>query len=128
MEPNIPPYHRLGGAPKIHSLVNSFYRLMEERPELESIRRMHDVDLSGSRDRLFAFLSGWLGGPPLFAEKYGPPMLRRRHLNFSIGVAERDQWLTCIRQALEEEVDDPALRSELYSAFAQAAEFVRNRE
>jgi len=130
MEPDLAltPYQRIGGAPKVRELVDRFYRLMDALPEAQGIRSMHGEDLSGSRERLFDFLSGWLGGPQLFMEKHGHPMLRRRHLDFSIGPAERDQWLLCIRRALEDAVEDAALRVELYAAFAKVADFVRNRE
>lgn len=128
MAPNLTPYQRIGGADKVQELVDRFYRLMEALPEAQGIRRMHGEDLSGSRERLFDFLSGWLGGPQLFMEKHGPPMLRRRHLDFPIGTAERDQWLLCIRGALDETVEDAVLRGELYAAFAKTADFVRNRE
>jgi len=57
---------------------------MDELPEVYGIRKMHAEDLSGSRQKLFDFLSGWMGGPQLYVEKHGHPMLRRRHLHFSI--------------------------------------------
>jgi len=80
------------------------------------------------RTKLFKFLSGWMGGPQLYVEQYGHPMLRGRHLPFSIGAAERDQWLLCMNQALNEVVEDAALRQELSAAFAKVADHMRNRE
>ena len=62
-------------------------------PEAAGIRAMHPEDLQGSRDKLFMFLSGWLGGPDLFVEKFGHPRLRGRHMPFAIGTSERDQWV-----------------------------------
>ena len=61
-------------------------------------------------------------------EQYGNPMLRRRHLPFSIGDAERDQWLLYMNQALSEVVEDVVLREELSAAFAKLVDHMRNRE
>lgn len=85
------PYDRIGGADTIRSLAQRFYQFMDELPEAYGIRKLHPSDLQGSEEKLFLFLSGWLGGPQLYVEQYGHPMLRRRHLPFSIGEAERDQ-------------------------------------
>ena len=80
-------YDVVGGAARLKALVDRFYVLMDSEPEFAVIRRLHPADLAGSRDKLYLFLSGWLGGPPLYAEKYGHPMLRARHLPFAIGIA-----------------------------------------
>lgn len=125
--PVITPYELLGGAAGLRSLVRRFYQLMDELPEAYGIRKLHPQDLSGSEEKLFMFLSGWLGGPPLFAQKHGHPRLRARHLPFPIGVAERDQWLMCMRLALAQQVADGALRDKLYGALADLANHMRNR-
>jgi hemoglobin len=120
-------YQRIGGAPKVRELVHRFYQLMDELPESHGIRKLHPEDLKGSEEKLFLFLSGWMGGPQLYVEKYGHPMLRARHLPFPISEAERDQWLMCMKQALEEVVEDAALRAELMTAFTKVADHMRNR-
>jgi hemoglobin len=120
-------YERIGGEAKIRQLVDRFYEIMDELPETYGIRKMHGEDLSRSGQKLFDFLSGWMGGPQLYVEKNGPPFLRRRHLPFAIGETERDQWLRCMRQALDETVEEPALREELYAAFAKVADHMRNQ-
>jgi hemoglobin len=84
--------------------------------------------LQGATEKLYKFLTGWMGGPQLYVEQYGHPMLRRRHLPFTIGNAERDQWMLCMNQALSEVVEDKALRQELSDAFAKVADHMRNRE
>jgi len=121
-------YQRIGGEEKVRALVRRFYQLMDELPEAYGIRKLHAPDLQGASDKLFKFLSGWMGGPQLYTEQYGHPMLRRRHLPFSIGAAERDQWLLCMNQALNEVVEDVDLRKELADAFARVADHMRNRE
>jgi hemoglobin len=121
------PYERMGGADGVRLLVHRFYQIMDELPEAYGIRKLHPSDLVASEEKLFLFLSGWLGGPPLYVERFGHPMLRRRHLPFPIGESERDQWLLCMQMALEEQVEDTVLREGLYDAFAQLADHMRNR-
>ncbi|MGD8497680.1 MAG: group II truncated hemoglobin [Chromatiales bacterium] len=121
------PYQRLGGEAALRALVDRFYDLMDELPEAYGIRRLHPQDLSGSRDKLFKFLSGWLGGPPLYVSEYGHPRLRARHLPFPIGASERDQWLTCMNQALDEQVSDTELRDALKQALSRTADHMINK-
>lgn len=121
------PYQRIGGAVKVRELVTRFYALMDGLPEAYGIRKMHADDLQSANDKLFKFLSGWMGGPQLFVEEYGHPMLRRRHLPFAIGDTERGQWMLCMNQALSEVVTDAALRHELSIAFTQVADHMRNK-
>ena len=96
-------------------------------PEAHRIRTMHHISLDNAEQKLFMFLSGWMGGPQLFVEKFGHPRLRQRHMPFSIGVEERDQWMLCMTQAMEEVVEDAALRAELKAAFYKTADFMRNQ-
>ena len=120
-------YELLGGQAGVRSLVDRFYDLMDLEEAYAGIRRLHPPALDESRDKLFWFLSGWLGGPPLFMEKKGHPMLRARHLPYAIGVDERDQWLRCMSQAMEEEGVDPQLQRSLARAFFGTADWMRNR-
>lgn len=121
------PYERLGGEVRLRSLVERFYALMDSEPEYYGIRKLHPANLAGSTDKLFMFLSGWLGGPSLYTERFGHPRLRARHLPFPIGSDERDQWLACMRQAMEAERAAPDLRDALLEAFAGTADWMRNR-
>lgn len=121
-------YQRIGGAGKVHALVDRFYQLMDELPEAYGIRKLHGEDLLGANDKLFKFLSGWMGGPQLFIEEFGHPMLRRRHFPFVIGDAERDQWMLCMNRALDEVVEDAALKVELSIALSKVADHMRNRD
>lgn len=120
-------YERIGGAEKVRALVERFYQLMDQLPAAYGIRKLHAADLQGATDKLYKFLTGWMGGPQLYVEQYGHPMLRARHLPFAISSAERDQWLLCMNQALSEVVEDAALRKELSAAFAKLADHMRNR-
>jgi hemoglobin len=120
------PYENLGGADAVRALVDRFYELMDEWPETHGLRQMHPPDLSHARQSLYEFLSGWLGGPPLYIEKNGHPRLRMRHMPYAIGYAERDQWMMCMRTALTERVRDLDLRAALIGAFAQMADHMVN--
>jgi hemoglobin len=122
------PYQLLGGDAALRRLVDRFYDLMDTVPEYYGIRKLHPQDLSGSRDKLYMFLSGWLGGPGLYVEKFGHPMLRARHPPFSIGVEERDAWLACMLQAMEDTGVKENLRDSLLRAFFGTADWMRNRD
>jgi hemoglobin len=122
------PYQRLGGEAALRRLVDRFYELMDTLPEATQIRAMHPEDLMVSRDKLFMFLSGWLGGPSLYIERFGHPRLRARHLPFPVDSAARDQWLLCMNTALTEQVDDDLLRSHLMDAFFRTADHMRNQD
>jgi len=122
------PYELLGGEAGLARLIERFYDLMDSEPEYYGIRKLHPGDLAGSREKLRLFLSGWLGGPPLYVERYGPPMLRARHLPFAIGRDERDQWLDCMRRALEDTgAGDAAFRAWLLSQLQGTADWMRNK-
>ena len=118
----------IGGNAKVRALIDRFYDLMDTAPEYDVIRKLHPADLSGSRDKLYRFLSGWLGGPQLYTDKYGHPMLRARHLPFAIGMAERDAWIACMRKAMEAVVTDEKLRAWLLEKLYKTADWMRNRE
>lgn len=120
-------YQRIGGEAPLRKLATRFYEIMDTHPEAYRLRTQHPADLTESGNKLFEFLSGWMGGPDRFVEKYGPPMLRRRHLPFRVDNEARDQWLYCMRLALEEVVPDAGLRCELYAAFSRVADHMRNQ-
>ena len=122
-----PHYERIGGEKKIRELVDRFYELMDSRDDSQPIRQMHAKDLRVSRDKLFMFLSGWLGGPQLYMEKYGHPRLRQRHMPFAIDSSARDQWMNCMIQAMEDVGIDEGLRKDLEAAFYKTADFMRNQ-
>lgn len=122
------PYERIGGEAGVRKLTQTFYRIMSDTEQTQLIRNLHPDDISTSEEKLFMFLSGWLGGPPLFTDKFGHPRLRARHLPFSIGIEERDQWLYCMAQALKTMDLDPLFAEQLMSSFVQTADFMRNRQ
>jgi hemoglobin len=120
-------FERAGGEPAVRALVDHFYDLMDLEPAFRALRALHPSTLDGSRDKLYWFLCGWLGGPQHYVERFGHPMLRARHLPFAIGIRERDQWMACMGQAMRELGMDPELAARLENAFAGTADWMRNR-
>ncbi len=117
--PNPTPtlYKLIGSEAGVRSLVTRFYDLMDSAPEAVHVRAVHKADLADAREKLFMFLSGWSGGPPLFTDKFGHPRLRQRHAPFSIGVIERDEWLWCMNKALDESAINPEFSGFFEDAF-----------
>ena len=109
------------------ALVNRFYDLVESAPEATALRHVHGPSLESAREKLTLYLTGWTGGPPVYVERYGHPMLRARHLPFSIGVKERDEWLWCMDRALDEHEMPDELRSQLRERFHALADHMRNQ-
>ncbi len=120
-------YQRLGGEKAVRELVDRFYDLMDSAEDVGELRALHAPDLTEAREKLFMFLSGWLGGPSLYIEKFGHPRLRQRHMPFAIGERERDQWMQCIQRAMLDMDVEPELMKELYAAFYKTADFMRNQ-
>ena len=124
----ITTYEKIGGEATVGKLADRFYELMDSVPQFAELRAMHPESLKGSREKLFMFLSGWFGGPDLFVEKHGHPRLRARHMPFSIGVKERDQWVACMVLAMEDVGIDEDVRKVLLNNFFNTADFMRNKE
>ena len=124
---NQTPFEALGGEDRVRALTDIFYDRMDQDPVAAPIRRMHPEDLTESRQKLFEFLCGWLGGPQLFMQRRGHPRLRMRHMPFAIGESERDQWLSCMTFAMDQLDVQGELRTFLDARFAHVADFMRNQ-
>ncbi|PIO48366.1 MAG: hypothetical protein CMR00_05405 [[Chlorobium] sp. 445] len=120
-------YEQLGGDAGVRKLAEAFYDVMENDPRIETVRALHPKDLTHSREKFYLFLSGWLGGPPLYVQKYGHPRLRARHLPFPIGEKERDEWMLCMREAMKKVRLSPEIQAQLETAFFRTADFMRNK-
>ena len=125
------PFEQLGGVDGVRALVDRFYDLMDLEPDFAALRALHPASLDGSRDKFAWFLTGWLGGPDLYIERFGHPRLRARHLPYPIGIEARDQWLTCMGLAMAEigaaggfTAD---MQERLMISFANTADHMRNR-
>lgn len=127
LNPSRTPYELIGGDEAVRRLVNRFYDLMDSEPEAAVVRALHAKSLKSSREKLYLFLTGWLGGPQLYIERYGHPRLRMRHFPFAIGVRERDEWLWCMNRALDEQEMPGEVRDYLRARFISLADHMRNQ-
>ncbi len=114
-------FKMLGGVNGVRALVNCFYDIMDEVPEARRIRDMHREDLGPTCENLTLFLCGWLGGPPLYKEKYGSIDLTNLHGSLEIGVAERDMWLSCMEKALDRQAVEDDLKKYLLERLRKPA-------
>jgi hemoglobin len=119
-------YERLGGAPGLSAYVDHFYQIMSTDPAAGPIWAMHKRDLDDLKARLTAFLSGFVGGPVAYPQKYGAPMMRARHLPFPIGLEARDLWLNCAYRAIAATFADREAALQFARALAGFADHMRN--
>ena len=120
-------YEFLGREDGVRALVDRFYDLMDTIPQAKTIRALHPPDLSESRDKLYWFLVGRFGGPPLYQQRFGHPRLRGRHMPFAVDTAAAEAWLLCMGKALDEQVGPGPERDEISDFFRQVAMFMRNQ-
>ena len=116
-------YKAAGCAAGILQLVDHFYDIMQERYPV--IFSWHPGDNSVSRDKLARFLSGWMGGPRRYKDKYGPINLPHAHAHLNVTLKERDQWLECMAKALERMQYPMDLQSYLIEQLTVPAERIR---
>ncbi len=119
-------YAKLGDSGIRHT-VDRFYDLMDSLPQFKRIRDFHPAELDESRTKLYSFLVGRFGGPPLYQQQYGHPMLRARHAPFPIGQAERDQWIACMTMAVSQTISDPEIAKLLMNFLESVADAMRNK-
>lgn len=122
-------YEQIGGQAVIDKLVNDFYDVMASDPNAAAVMATHSgLEMSVTREKLRTFLSGWLGGPQLYLEKFGHPRLRMRHFPFKISQIEAMQWLYCMKLALEKSTIDPVTQEKLMAAFENVALMLKNQK
>jgi len=122
------PYLILGGEAVVRRLADTFYDQMDEDPDYFVIRKLHPQSLTGSREKFYKFLTGWLGGPPLYTDEFGHPRLRMRHMPYPIGSIERDQWMACMASAMDAVGVEAEMKARLIGSFANTADWMRNKE
>ena len=122
------PYLRLGGAPAVRALVETFYDLVEHEPVAEPLRQMHlrGHGIAHAREAQFLFLSQFFGGPRLFLEANRHANVREMHAHLAIDAAARDAWLVCMERALTDTATEPALAAELMTSFRRVAGLLTN--
>lgn len=117
-----------GGEDGVRKLVDDFYDYMEQLPLAKKILKMHPEDLNVSRDKLHRFLCGWLGGPSLYKEKYGPISIPRAHAHLTISPTERDAWLECMKRAIDDQDYSHDFKDYLFHQLSFPANRVTNTE
>ncbi len=118
-------YDQMGGDATIARLVESFYRRVQAHPTLS---QLFQEDIRGVKERQYAFLTQFFGGPDLYTERYGPPMLRARHLPHPISPERRDEWLSCMQGALDEVGLPDPVRDQVFAHLALTARHMVNQE
>ena len=121
------PYEILGDQ-GIKTLANAFFEVMDELPLAADIRAMHAENLDHIKRMMSAYLTGWMGGPPVYQAIKGTVCLTEPHEMFRIGPKERDQWLACMDEALIRIDASEELKAMLKKPMYQIAETVRNCE
>lgn len=121
-------YQAAGEYEGIKQLVDDFYDIMSELKESKQVRDMHPDDLELSRDKLTRFLCAWTGGPRLYREKYGPISIPQAHSHLTIGSAEKDAWLLCMKKALAKQGYPQDFQEYMITQLAVPAERCRNSD
>ncbi|MDC3413671.1 globin [Aquibacillus sp. 3ASR75-11] len=116
-------YEAIGGNKTIGRLVKAFYKRVGNHPDLIPI---FPSDLTETARKQIQFLTQLFGGPALYSEEHGHPMLRRRHLPFQITPTRKDAWLECMEAALDEaEIEEP-YRSAIFDRLTLTAQHMMN--
>ncbi|MEN2466745.1 globin [Ornithinibacillus sp. FSL M8-0202] len=116
-------FEEIGGYETIERLVAAFYRRVGNHPKLTPI---FPEDLTETARKQTLFLTQFFGGPPIYTEERGHPMMRRRHLPFEITPSRRDAWLDCMEAALEEvEIEEP-YRTAIFEKLTMTANHMMN--
>ena len=118
----------MGGEPAVKKLVGHFYDAMESNPDAQRIRSLHPAKLDLSREKLTAFLTGWLGGPARYNERWGIIRIPHFHAHLPISPVERDAWLACMQRAVDQMDIDGAFRSYFMREITRPADRCVNRE
>ena len=118
------PYDIIGGAETLSRLVDTFYDLVKQNPD---IGPLFPDDLSDVKERQYQFLTQFLGGPPLYTERHGHPMLRARHLRFPIGVKQAEAWLNCMQQAMDKTGLEGEIRQQIFDRLRLTAHHMVNQ-
>ena len=111
------------GEDMLHQLVDAFYHRVARHPDLAPL---FPDDLTETARKQKQFLTQFLGGPPLYTEEHGHPMMRARHLPFEITPKRRNAWLSCMDQAMDEVGLKGGLRDMFYSRLTITADHMVN--
>lgn len=116
-------YEMIGGQQKIEELVEAFYARVSKHPDLIPLFPDDFTEVARKQKQ---FLTHFFGGPPLYIQEHGHPMLRKRHLRFPITPTRKDAWLTCMAGALEEANIKEPYRSAMFDRLTLTANHMMN--
>lgn len=111
------------GSIKLNKLVDLFYGKVLNSPTISYLFQ-NDVDLI--KEKQFLFLSQFLGGPQNYSERFGHPKMRARHLPHRIDNKAKDEWLRCMKEAIQEIDLSVEIKVTLYDCFPKVAQHMVN--
>ncbi|WP_103110191.1 globin domain-containing protein [Brevibacillus reuszeri] len=118
------PYEMIGGADTLARLVDNFYDLVAKHPDLAPL---FPEDFTEVKERQYQFLTQFLGGPTLYTDQHGHPMLRARHMRFPIGVVQAEAWLACMKEAMDQTGLQGELRQQIFDRLRLTAHHMVNQ-
>ncbi|MFP3392991.1 globin [Brevibacillus sp. SIMBA_040] len=118
------PYEMIGGADTLARLVDNFYDLVAKHPDLAPL---FPEDFTEVKERQYQFLTQFLGGPTLYTDQHGHPMLRARHMRFPIGVVQAEAWLACMKEAMDQTGLHGELRHQIFDRLRLTAHHMVNQ-
>lgn len=118
-------YDIIGGEAKIREIVETFYPKVKQNPWLAPL---FPEDINPVMEKQYQFMSQLLGGPPLYSDRYGHPMMRARHLPFHIDRPRADAWLECMEASLMEVGISNDIREHLMERFTGMAYHFMNKQ
>jgi len=136
------PYELLGGEEIVRELSNAFFNAMDQLPEMQRLRAMHGKELCEIKQKMYEYLTGWLGGANLYFEKYGTNIsdkplrpysvaglvyLHKAHQNHHITTIERDQWIRCMDYALDMIQASQEIKKLIMTEIVQLADLIKNQ-
>ena len=116
--------YELVGDARLQTLISSFYAKVFENPVIGPLFNQTDADTI--KDKQYCFLSQFLGGPQRYAQKYGPPKMRRRHAPHAITTEAKDEWLKLMKASVYELDLPDHLKEALYNCFPLVAQHMVN--
>jgi len=116
-------YDQLGDE-NLQLLVDRFYDLVLND---ETIKDLFTTDIVLVKKKQFMFLSQFLGGPPRYAEEYGHPRMRMRHIPHKITPNGAIAWLQCMKTAIESLDISEELQQLIYQRFPNVAAHMVNQ-
>lgn len=112
------------GEKRLNQLLDTFYDKVFESDIIRHLFEKTPKEEIKFKQKLF--LTQFLGGEPLYTQKFGPPQMRKRHLPHQITEEAKEEWLRCMKESVETLDWDDNLKASLYSVFPRVAQHMVN--